>query len=80
MRLLAGCYLTSGARETNQQTQAEVKGLQRSAGPSAIHAAIRGPGPALLAWGQCRKRISLSIQERYDKNDLDGRGEGVKRA
>ncbi|EOA97850.1 hypothetical protein Anapl_18935 [Anas platyrhynchos] len=40
------CSLTSSARETNQQTQAEVKGLQLAVGPWTIHAAIARPGGA----------------------------------
>lgn len=82
MRLIAGCYLTSGARETNQQTQAEGRGPRRSAGPPATPRATAGPGgagPAALPRGQGRKRIPLSNQERDDENDLGGKGEGENR-
>lgn len=82
MQLFTGCSLTSSARETNQQTQAEVKGLQLAVGPWTIHAAIARPGgagPATLPRGQCRNRIPLSLSKRDDKNDLGGWEEGEKR-
>lgn len=67
MQLFTGCSLTSGAQETNQQIQAEVKGLQLAAGPWTIHAAIARPGgagPAALPQGQSRNTILLSLSKR----------------